>query len=58
MPTSDVNVSKFGILTGFSASRAAASIGKAEFFAPEILTSPVRGVPPRIMSLSTSKIPP
>ena len=40
------------IETGPSASSAPARIGRAAFFAPEMRTSPSRGTPPRICSLS------
>ena len=38
--------------TGPSARRAAASIGSTEFLAPETVSSPESGVPPRMASLS------
>ena len=40
------------IVTGSSASKVAAMIGKAAFFAPEMLTVPSRGLPPLMISLS------
>ncbi len=36
-------------------SRLAARIGSAAFFAPEIVTSPPSGLPPRILSLSMAR---
>ena len=44
-------------LTGESASRVAASIGSAAFFAPEIRISPWSGMPPVMMSLSIRRGP-
>lgn len=44
-------------VTGVSASRVAARIGSAEFFAPEMRISPSRRLPPVIISLSIAMIP-
>ena len=44
------------MVTGPSASSAPAMIGRVAFFAPEIRTSPSRGMPPLICSLSTDEL--
>ena len=44
------------MVTGPSASSAPATIGRVAFFAPEIRTSPSRGIPPLICSLSTNEL--
>src|ERR1700761_40679 len=44
----------FATVTGSSASSAPARIGRVAFLAPEIRTSPSRGTPPWICSLSMS----
>ncbi|MCY1183126.1 hypothetical protein D9M73_237210 [compost metagenome] len=45
-------------VTGVSASRVAARIGRAAFFAPEMRISPSRGEPPVMISLSMAMISP
>src|SRR2546430_10947244 len=47
----------FATTTGSSASSAAARIGSVAFLAPEMRTSPSRGTPPWICSLSMSALP-
>src|SRR6516225_3300610 len=47
----------FATTTGSCASSAPASIGRVAFLAPEMRTSPSRGTPPWICSLSTSALP-
>ena len=44
------------MVTGPSASSAPAMIGRVAFFAPEMRTSPSRGMPPLICSLSTNDL--
>ena len=44
------------MVTGPSASSAPATIGSVAFFAPEMRTSPSRGMPPLICSLSTDEL--
>src|ERR1700679_1341566 len=46
----------FATITGSSASSAAARMGSVAFFAPEMRTSPSRGTPPWICSLSMSAL--